>query len=314
MGAQAFMSDIPTMPHGSVYQRRYAPTRRWTPTQAHPLGQGRTQVAAIERAAVAVVEQARPPALRVYDQIPMQGEDLIRQVRLVAPLLADRAVAFVGDYDSASALMGLLGARSGVPCPSHMLVLDFDERVLTTLEMLARRYGFADRLEVRRYNVFDPVPWDLVGRYDWFYTNPPYGASNSGESARLFIARGCELVQLNGHGCIILPDDADRPWTRRAMIATQQFLTAHNWLMGAKLDEMHRYHLDDDPNLASSLLLVEHVDDADYLHRTMPYCGRQVRMSEIPHFYGRSVAPPYPAYIAADSRDVDGGCVRRAAG
>ncbi len=284
MGAQAFMSDIPTVPHGSIYQRRHAPTRRWTPTQADPRGQGRIRVAAIERAAVAVVEQARPPALRVYDQIPMRGEDLIQQVRLVAPLLADRAVAFVGDYDSASALMGLLGACSGVPCPTQMLVLDFDERVLATLEMLARRYGFADRLEVRRYNVFDPVPRELVGRYDWFYTNPPYGASNRGESARLFIARGCELVRPNGQGCIILPDDAGRPWTRRAMMATQQFLTEYNWLVGAKLDEMHRYHLDDDPHLASSLLLVEHVADGNDLCRIMPYRGRQVRMSEIPHF------------------------------
>ncbi len=314
MGAQVFVSDSPAMPHGNVCQRRHAPTQLWAPAQARPFGQRRTRVAAAERAAVAVVEQARPPALRAYDQIPMRGEDLIRQVRLVAPLLADRAVVFVGDYDSASALMGLLAACGDVPCPSQMLVLDFDERVLATMEMLARRYGFADRLEVRRYNVFDPVPRDLVGRYDWFYTNPPYGASNSGGSARLFIARGCELVRLNGHGCIILPDGADRPWTRRAMMATQQFLTAHNWLVGAKFDEMHRYHLDDDPHLASSLLLVEHVADADDLRRPMPYCGRRVRMSEIPHFYGRSVAPPYPAYIAADNRDVDGGCVRRAAG
>ncbi len=303
MGASTFLPGVSGAPRGIAYGRRAAPTRRWTSADVRPSVQGRTQVTAVERAAAILVEQARPLALRAYDQIPMRSEDLIRQVRLVAPLLADRAVAFVGDYDSASALIGLLGAHDA-PCPSHMLVLDFDDRVLATLEMIARRHGFADRLEVRRYNVFDPVPPDLVGRYDWFYTNPPYGASNNGESGRLFIARGCELVRRDGRGCIILPDDANRPWTRRAMMATQQFMAAHNWLVRAKLDDMHHYHLDDDPHLASSLLLVEHVADAYGVRRAMPYIGRRVQAPEIPHFYGRRVAPPYPAHIPVDIQAV----------
>jgi hypothetical protein len=254
-------------------------------------------VTAADRRAVTLIEQARPQALRIYDQIPMRADDLLHQAKLIGPLLGGMAVAFVGDYDSTSALLGLLGTL-GDPQPARMLVLDFDERVLAAVQGIAGRHGFAHRLEVRRYNVFDPVPADLIGRYDWFYTNPPYGSCNNGASARLFIARGCELTRRrDASGCIIVPDDPTRPWTRRAMLATQQFLAAHNWLVREKLDGMHRYHLDDDRHLASALLLVDHVRDAYGVSRPVPYAGRRVDVSEIPQFYGRAVAPPYPEYI-----------------
>lgn len=242
------------------------------------------------RRAITLIEQARPLALRAYDQIPMKADDLLFQARFIAPYLAHQHVAFVGDYDSTSALLGLLGTR-GTPLPATMLVLDFDERVLASVQALALRYGFADRLTVRRYNVFDPLPQDLLGQYDWFYTNPPYGSCNNGESARLFITRGCELTHGGGRGCIILPDDPRRRWAQQAMLATQQFLTEHYWLVREKFDEMHHYHLDDDRDLASSLLIAEHVPDAYGAHRRLPYAGRHVATTEIPQFYGRSVLP-----------------------
>src|SRR4051794_1294870 len=58
--------------------------------------------------AVAIVERNRPPPLREYDQIPMRGADLVRQMRLIAPYLAGKKIAFVGDNDGSAALLGLL--------------------------------------------------------------------------------------------------------------------------------------------------------------------------------------------------------------
>ncbi len=303
-------SSLDTVVHPSDLRPLPAPGRRGVPPQswcARPpsLAHGRARIAltAADGRAAALIEQARPRALRAYDQIPMRADDLLRQAKVITPYVANKSVAFVGDYDSASALLGLLGTLSD-PGPAHMLVLDFDARVLAALRGIARRYGFADRLEVRLYNVFDPVPPDLVGRYDWFYTNPPYGSRNNGASGRLFIARGCALTRGNASGCIILPDDPARPWSRWAMLATQRFLIAHDWLVREKFDGMHRYHLDDDRDLSSSLLLVDHVAEVDGNDRGVPYAGRRIAAAEVPYFYGRAVAPPYPRYIDREGNAV----------
>lgn len=100
-------------------------------------------------------------------------------------------------------------------------------------------------------------------------------------------------------GCIILPDDSQRPWTRSAMMCTQRFLLESGWGIREKIDCVHKYHLDDDRNLASSTILVEAVPTYERVS-TMPFTDRQVGFAEIPHFYGRTIAPPYPRYIRLD--------------
>jgi N4-bis(aminopropyl)spermidine synthase len=251
----------------------------------------------IDRHIVRMVEQARPPALRTFDQIPMRTGDLLRQIKLIAPYLHDKTVVFVGDADCSSLLLGFLGRFDNL-CPAHMLVIDFDERLLANMRRFANQHGFGKLLETRCYNVFDAVPRDLVGRYDWFYTNPPYGCRNQGASAQLFINRGCEITGIGGSGCIILPDDRSRPWSHEAMALTQQFLGTHGWTVAEKLRQLHQYHLDDDHDLASTLIMVEHATygDAPPMH----YTGRSVTFDEMPMFYGRTVEPPYPHHVTQD--------------
>lgn len=248
-----------------------------------------------ERRALHIVEGMRPPPLRDYDQIPMRSPDLLRQVKTMAPLLANLTVAFMGDYDGTSALLGLLASRD-MPCPARMVVLDFDERLLYQMEAIARQHGFSDRLELRLYNAFDPVPPALVSACDWFYTNPPYGCRNVGESTRLFITRGIELTRSpSGYGCIIVPcgDTPERAWAQDALLATQRFLLASGWVVSGADAGLHRYQLDDDPDLPSSTLLVESIDAS----AAPRYIGRAVEPTAIPHFYGRSINPPYPRYV-----------------
>lgn len=84
------------------------------------------------------------------------------------------------------------------------------------------------------------------------------------------------------------------------MLATQQCLLANGWMIREKVNHVHHYRLDDDPNLSSSLMIVDQVSQ-EYKAQ-MPYAGRSVSMNEIPNFYGSTVLPPYPQFIDADGR------------
>ncbi len=264
----------------------------------------RMSFSAAEREAVRLVAQNRPLPLREFDQIPMYNRDLLRQAKLIAPYLAGKTVAFVGDIDSTSLMLGMLTLCSN-PSPARMVLLDFDARLLTAARKMASRYGFSRLLETRMHNFFDPVPADLIGTCDWFYTNPPFGSNNQGASAQLFIARGQELCKEEGaSGCIIMPYDTNRAWTTQTWLATQRFLVNGGWGVREKVDGMHRYHLDDDPELTSSMILVDAIMGG--LLDAASYAGRRVPFDEIPLFYGRSVQPPYPRYIREDgSFDMD---------
>ena len=246
---------------------------------------------------LALLEAIRPPSVRAFDQIPMRGRDLLQQAKQIAPAFAGRSIAFMGDSDGMSALVGLLAVRGG-PRPAALHLLDFDERLLEVLLDLATRHGFDDLMHGWHYNAFDPPPAQLVGSCDWFYTNPPYGMRNNGASARLFIARGCELVSASGAGGLVLPDDPTRRWSTRAMRETLKFLAHHGWIVRKQFHAAHRYRLDDDPELASDLVIIDRSDAMN--PPTLPYAGRSVDFCEIPHFYGRSTPTPYPRYIAAD--------------
>jgi predicted RNA methylase len=262
------------------------------------------QVTAEELELLALWEAARPESLRAFDQIPMQGSDLLCQVKLVAPFLAGKRVAFVGDHDGTSLLLGLLSSHGMLKGPAQMTLLDFDDRLLEAARELADEHAFSDRFVGRLYNVFDPLPKELVGVFDAFYVNPPYGASNQGASARLFITRGCELTD-NGKasGYVLLPVDQERQWTRSAMLATQNFLINYGWRITAHFPQMHRYHLNDDVSLMSSLVCLEY-EDIIMPAPPMPWQGRAVSHREIPHFYGRGVLPPFPKYIATDGQEI----------
>ncbi|MCL4261678.1 MAG: bis-aminopropyl spermidine synthase family protein [Anaerolineae bacterium] len=260
-----------------------------------------SRVTTREQHALTLIERYRPISLRDYDQIPMRPLDLLQQVRLMAPYLDGRVVAFVGDHDCTSMLIGLLGSQGYLPMPARMMLLDFDERLLCRAQVVAQQYGFGHIMDYCLYNVFEAVPQDLAGKFDWFYTNPPYGRYNKGESARLFITRGIELTQRgNACGCIILPDDSARPWTRKSMLATQRFLSQHGWTVDVKLNQLHQYRLDDDQELASSVILVK-TDYPAKSGKRLPYACRHLGLDEIEHFYGRSIKPPYPRYIRQDN-------------
>jgi len=60
-------------------------------------------------------------------------------------------------------------------------------------------------------------------KFDFFYTNPPWGASNNGESVKLFVQRGMEAVDFAGEGMVVIADDEELEWPKRVLAAVQRF-------------------------------------------------------------------------------------------
>ncbi len=132
----------------------------------------------------------RPKPLRVFDQIYMKLPDMLLQAELISRWFKDKRVLFVGDGDAIGLSLVHLAVQGLLPgLPEHITVLDFDERVVNSINDFASEYELRGRIHGELYNVADPLPKQHWQVHDAFYTNPPWGASNDGASVACFIRR-----------------------------------------------------------------------------------------------------------------------------
>lgn len=249
--------------------------------------------------AVAQVTQHpdRPKPNRRNDQIFMlPGSELI-QALLVEDYLKYRDVVFVGDGDCMGLVLAHLVNKGIIKKgPSKIRILDFDERILHFIDKAIEDLRIpSDYISCERYNVKDPVPENLVGAHDVFYTNPPYGSKDGGNCGCVFLGRCMELCKpAPSWGISILPFAHKEDWSRKAMYNIQMFLTANGYAVSEMVREIHQYHLDDRPSLMSSNVVVDRV-----VNVPPPFANRRLSDSELQHFYGSS-EDPMPEYVSSD--------------
>jgi predicted methyltransferase len=233
--------------------------------------------------AISDVIQNRPLPLREFDQIYMKAGDMVMQTMIIGQRFDGRKLVFIGDGDSISLSLAYLMHRQVMAeGPSEILVLDFDERMVNAIERFADRERIADRISARLYNCIDPLPEDLQGQFNAFYTNPPWGASNSGESVKVFAERGMEACGSNAVGVVVIADDAEVEWSRRVLYEVQKFALEKNFYVQEMQTKMHAYHLDDAPDLRSCNLFFRAHPDRQAIQRSYALHG-----SRLEDFYGR---------------------------
>src|SRR5208282_2788893 len=90
--------------------------------------------------AISDVIQNRPRPLREFDQIYMKAGDMVLQSELVANWSSGRNLAFMGDGDAISVCVAYLHHRAILDYgPTHITVLDFDERIVNAINRFAER-------------------------------------------------------------------------------------------------------------------------------------------------------------------------------
>jgi predicted methyltransferase len=235
--------------------------------------------------AISDVVQNRPLPLRMFDQIYMKAGDMIRQSQIVAKWAHGKKLAFIGDGDGISVSVPYLMARGILhQGPSETMVFDFDERICSAVE----RFADQERLETLHatlYNCLDSFPGPT--HYDCFYTNPPWGASNGGESVCVFVERGMEAVQYAGEGLIVIADDKQLQWPQLVLSRVQQFAIESGFFVQEMMPRLHLYHLDDAPNLRSCNLLIKSlgVPEKARVSKSITDAKR------LENFYGRGSVP-----------------------
>ena len=198
------------------------------------------------------VSSLRPPPNRAIDQIYMKPICMLWQVKLIASYLNNKDLIFMGDGDHISVLYGIYAK------PKSITVLDVDSRIVKSVREIGKKYNV--NIDTFRYDVLKPLPKEFLRRFNFFYTNPPYGSKNAGKSGIVFISRCIEACKFPSEGCIVLPHDNERKWTKEVMKNTQKFLLKQEWIIVEKLVGLHIYYLDD-ATLASGTIIVEQIKD-----------------------------------------------------
>lgn len=234
--------------------------------------------------AVSDVIQNRPLPLREFDQIYMKAGDMVMQSELMAHRFHDKEVIFIGDGDAISLCMAYLKARGVLRYgPKRIHLVDFDERIVNAVNRFADKEGISEVFQAELYNCIDALPAHLIGKFDAFYTNPPWGASNEGESVKVFSDRGIEALRDQGIGVIVIADDPTEAWPQQVLKATQDHASKRGFFVQEMQSQVHLYHLDDAPDLKSCNLVVKAAPGREACTSSQP-----LDLGRIENFYGRN--------------------------
>jgi predicted methyltransferase len=245
----------------------------------------RKKITEDERKLAQLIIEKRPDAKRPYDQIYMEPEYMIFQVKVMASEIANKKVVFMGDGDGMSLIFGLFAENGLCAGPDHMYILDFDKRILGNIDSFSKQHGFNSITTTYCYNAKNPINDDINIGADFFYTNPPYGGSSEpkGLPIIVFVDRCLSFCAPNSSGCIILPYSSTRSWTQDVVRNVQRHLVCEtDCFVREMVTGMHSYNLDDDPSLRSATMIVDRINSTKTRYSTK----EEIPVEHLKHFYG----------------------------
>jgi predicted methyltransferase len=215
----------------------------------------------------------------------MKSGDMVLQSEMVADWADGKRLAFIGDGDAISVCVAYMRRRDVLNFgPSRITVFDFDERTVQAIKRFADKERI-EHLDAVLYNCLDTFP--MTTKFDCFYTNPPWGAYNNGESVNLFVERGIEAIGYQGDGMIVIADDDELSWPKEVLARVQGFSRDRGFYVSRMQRKLHTYHLDDAPDLRSCNLYMSSLPGNE--GRSAPSAPATAERLE--NFYGRSKSP-----------------------
>lgn len=191
----------------------------------------------------------RPSADAAIDQCHTDIDSLCRRVAMVLasrPMTGTR-IAFVGDDDLASV------ALLQVAQPEHLLLLDIDERIMTTVETVAVDLGLRGRLSVERVDLSAAADTAHVSArygetFDIVVTDPPYAI----DGMLRFVHVAMALTAYAGEVHIAVPALLAEAWTDELLLSVQARLVTSGFVIDRVLPGAFTYETSD---VVSSLII-----------------------------------------------------------
>ena len=221
--------------------------------------------------AVSDVVANRPQPLREFDQIYMKVADMVIQAHIIAERMDGMDVVFVGDGDSIGlSIMHLKKEGIFKKAPNRIHLLDFDERIVKAVKRFAEKHGIDASMTAELYNVADSLPNACFQKFNAFYTNPPWGSRNEGESVKVFLERGMEATGEQALGVMVIADDPKMRWTQEVLRASQLSALNMGFVVGEMIPELHLYHLEDNPKLRSCTCIFRRLASTKMAKESLP--------------------------------------------
>ncbi|MEC4814456.1 MAG: bis-aminopropyl spermidine synthase family protein [Scytonema sp. PMC 1069.18] len=234
--------------------------------------------------AISDVVQNRPAPIREFDQIYMKVADMVIQAEYVARVFNNKDVVFVGDGDGIALSAAHLKAQNVINYgPKSITLLDFDERIVNSVRRFGEKLYPKIEISAHLYNVAEALPQEHFGAYDGFHINPPWGASNNGESVIAFFERGSQATKEKSLGIVVIADDPDLLWTQEVLRDTQRRALDLGYVVSELQPQLHLYHLDDAPDLRSCSCLFRRIDPV-----CMQKTSEPLELARLENFYGKN--------------------------
>ena len=216
--------------------------------------------------------------------ICMKVADMVIQAEYVARVFNNKDVVFVGDGDGIALSTAHLKAQDVINYgPKSITLLDFDERIVNSVRRFGEKLAPKVSISAHLYNVAEALPQEHFGAYDTFHINPPWGASNSGDSVIAFFERGSQATKQKSLGIVVIADDPELPWTQEVLRDTQHRAFELGYVVAEMLPQLHTYHLDDAPDLRSCSCLFRRVAP-----KCMQVTSEPLAPIRLKNFYGRN--------------------------
>lgn len=177
--------------------------------------------------------EGRPRAVADYDQGYILPSDTVARVLFLYSRgdLEGREIIFLGDDDLTSLACALTGL------PKRVQVIEIDRRLNQFLREKAREFGW-DNYQVLDYDARQPLPQELAGQFDVFFTDPVETLSG----ITLFLSRCAQALKKNGatgyFGLTRIECSLEK-WQR-----IQENLLKMNFALTEIVRNFHEYYLD----------------------------------------------------------------------
>ncbi|MEK8129597.1 bis-aminopropyl spermidine synthase family protein [Paenibacillus filicis] len=179
----------------------------------------------------------RPSVDVQIDQSKCTPETSLRRAILCLKqhALIGKKILCVGDDDLVSVSIGLLLQRlfsDRGHTATQVDVLDMDERFLNYIETIAKEWGL--QIQGHRLDLREPLPESLHGKYDCFFTDPPYTL----QGMSLFVSRGLQALKRE-KGLPIFLSFAHKP--PAVMLAMQREFVRMGLTVSANFPQFNAY-------------------------------------------------------------------------